>query len=542
MTPERARELLGGLATGILTAEERQTLFEAALHDQTLFNEVADELEFAAFLQSPETRAQLANRIEVAPARGRWWSWRPAVVALSGVLAASTVVFLAVWRRAEPVVDKVAVTAPAPPAESREAPAAPMPKPAEPQSRTQSVTRAATEADEQKQKVAALNRNLAANKPASDEKTAAPETAQRELKDTPLPPPTPAPAQARVAPQAAAPGAIAGFRRAEAPKLAAPAGPPPIIALEGTVHDAAGAAVPNARVDIVNSATNATTHATSDAAGKFAAPALPPGTYNVSAEATGFKKEERSGVNVVANQPAQLDIPLQVGGMAETVTITAAQPIIAQQAFTQQVAILDFANSTPQAQTGQQAADLLTSQLVGGGQVRVIDRGRIQKAQSAAKDSRPPTAKEAAALGRKVGADAVIMGTVQPAAPAARDQDKADANVAITAEVIDTRNARPLAKKIAANGTLASATNQLSRDLQSQLAPSLEGSVMKVDHDVISIAFTTVGASVGTRFNVLRGNRKIGELVLTKVAGQTAEGVFTGAGKPRKSDRVTSFR
>ena len=72
MTPERARELLGGLAAGILTSEERKTLFEAALHDQLLFNEVADELEFAAFLQSPETRGQLANRIEVEPERRRW--------------------------------------------------------------------------------------------------------------------------------------------------------------------------------------------------------------------------------------------------------------------------------------------------------------------------------------------------------------------------------------------------------------------------------------------------------------------------------------
>ena len=73
MTPERARQLLGGLAAGILTPEERQTLLEAALHDQALFNEVADELEIAAFLQSPETRAQLANRIEVEPERRPWW-------------------------------------------------------------------------------------------------------------------------------------------------------------------------------------------------------------------------------------------------------------------------------------------------------------------------------------------------------------------------------------------------------------------------------------------------------------------------------------
>ena len=85
MTPERARELLGGLSTGILTPEERQTLFEAALHDQALFNEVADELEFGAFLQDAGTRAQLANRIEVEPVRRQWWALRPRWLAVVGV-------------------------------------------------------------------------------------------------------------------------------------------------------------------------------------------------------------------------------------------------------------------------------------------------------------------------------------------------------------------------------------------------------------------------------------------------------------------------
>src|SRR5580692_9506010 len=111
MTPERARELLGGLAAGILTDEERQTLFEAALHDQLLFNEVADELEFGAFLQSPETRAQLANRIEVEPERRRWWAMRPAWLALTGVLAASIVLFVAIRPRPREVA-QLSITEP----------------------------------------------------------------------------------------------------------------------------------------------------------------------------------------------------------------------------------------------------------------------------------------------------------------------------------------------------------------------------------------------------------------------------------------------
>jgi hypothetical protein len=97
ITPERARELMGGLAAGILTAEERQQLFEEALHDQVIFNEVADELEFAAFLQSPETRAQLANRIEIPSApRCRWW-FEPQWIAVYGAVAAVAIA-IPVWR------------------------------------------------------------------------------------------------------------------------------------------------------------------------------------------------------------------------------------------------------------------------------------------------------------------------------------------------------------------------------------------------------------------------------------------------------------
>src|SRR4051794_15472124 len=136
MTPERARELLGGLATGVLTDEERNTLFEAALHDQTLFNEVADELEFASFLQSPDTRAQLANRIDVpaetVPEPRRWWSLPPAWLALSGVVAATAILSVVVWHRPAEVRDDTvtepSATVAAPQSKQDEAP----PKPLQP--------------------------------------------------------------------------------------------------------------------------------------------------------------------------------------------------------------------------------------------------------------------------------------------------------------------------------------------------------------------------------------------------------------------------
>ena len=57
--------------------------------DQSLFNKVAEELEFAKYLESAETRAQLANRIEVAeaPSPTRWSPGR--WLALAGLTAAA---------------------------------------------------------------------------------------------------------------------------------------------------------------------------------------------------------------------------------------------------------------------------------------------------------------------------------------------------------------------------------------------------------------------------------------------------------------------
>ena len=51
---------------------------------------------------------------------------------------------------------------------------------------------------------------------------------------------------------------------------------------------------------------------------------MPPGTYKLSIEASGFKKSERTGILLVANDKMTLgDIALEVGQASETVTITA---------------------------------------------------------------------------------------------------------------------------------------------------------------------------------------------------------------------------
>ena len=72
MSREDIRKLLGGYATGTLTAEEQQALFEAALDDQELFDALAKEQSLRDLLGDPAARAQLLAALDDGPLPGRW--------------------------------------------------------------------------------------------------------------------------------------------------------------------------------------------------------------------------------------------------------------------------------------------------------------------------------------------------------------------------------------------------------------------------------------------------------------------------------------
>src|ERR1700759_2491715 len=91
----------------------------------------------------------------------------------------------------------------------------------------------------------------------------------------------------------------------------------------GTVHDPAGAFVPNAAVTITNSNTNTTYPVVTNADGRFLYPQLPVGTYKVSVAAPGFKEAVQEGITVSIGTMSTLDIALQVGQTSQSVTVTA---------------------------------------------------------------------------------------------------------------------------------------------------------------------------------------------------------------------------
>lgn len=96
-------------------------------------------------------------------------------------------------------------------------------------------------------------------------------------------------------------------------------------AITGTVRDEKGAIVPGAQVEIVNSTTGVTERTTtSDGNGNFSVTQLPPGTYKLSITATGFSKTELPDVKVNVTETTTVNVPLKVGQISETVTVTEA--------------------------------------------------------------------------------------------------------------------------------------------------------------------------------------------------------------------------
>ncbi|HEY1679737.1 MAG TPA: TonB-dependent receptor [Candidatus Sulfotelmatobacter sp.] len=93
-------------------------------------------------------------------------------------------------------------------------------------------------------------------------------------------------------------------------------------ALRGTVTDTQGAVVPGATVTLVNTQTNQTMVATSDANGIYQFNALPPAPYELTAQHEGFKKKVLDHVQIIPEQLNALDLQLEVGEVEQSVTVS----------------------------------------------------------------------------------------------------------------------------------------------------------------------------------------------------------------------------
>ena len=101
-------------------------------------------------------------------------------------------------------------------------------------------------------------------------------------------------------------------------------------AILGNVRDSSSAVIVGAEVTATNEATGLTQAAPNDAAG-YALRNLPPGTYTVTVQKSGFKKVSHSGLLLLIDQQLVSDFTLPIGSAGDSVTVTGEAPLLQTQ-------------------------------------------------------------------------------------------------------------------------------------------------------------------------------------------------------------------
>ena len=97
----------------------------------------------------------------------------------------------------------------------------------------------------------------------------------------------------------------------------------------GTVKDSAGAVLPGVNIKLTNTDTGLTRTVTADEVGRYNAPQLPLGAYEIAAELPGFQTALRRGVTLTIGREAVVDFTLQVGSVAQELTVNAEAAMVA---------------------------------------------------------------------------------------------------------------------------------------------------------------------------------------------------------------------
>jgi hypothetical protein len=98
--------------------------------------------------------------------------------------------------------------------------------------------------------------------------------------------------------------------------------------ITGTITDASGAIIANARVALLQTATGLTRSVTTNDKGLYTASALRAGEYQLRVEAPGFQASEQNGITLEADSTRSINVHLNVGTVSETATVTTAAPAL----------------------------------------------------------------------------------------------------------------------------------------------------------------------------------------------------------------------
>ena len=99
-------------------------------------------------------------------------------------------------------------------------------------------------------------------------------------------------------------------------------------AITGYVYDPSGAPVVGATVMVKNVDTGITTTRNTDSTGLYLITNLNPGTYSVTAEATGFRRFVQGNVVLRVDSTMRIDTHLELGELTQEVSVTAAPDML----------------------------------------------------------------------------------------------------------------------------------------------------------------------------------------------------------------------
>lgn len=95
--------------------------------------------------------------------------------------------------------------------------------------------------------------------------------------------------------------------------------------IQGTVADPQGGVIPGAKLTLTNTQTNETQVRTTNGSGVYTFNALPPGRFKLVVEKDGFQSKTLDNVQIIPEQPNSLNVQLEIGAAAQTVTVDASR-------------------------------------------------------------------------------------------------------------------------------------------------------------------------------------------------------------------------
>lgn len=98
--------------------------------------------------------------------------------------------------------------------------------------------------------------------------------------------------------------------------------------LTGRITDPSKALIAAASVAAINDNTNVRYETTTNAAGEYYLPNLPPSPYRIEIEKSGFKKVIRPDVTLHVQDALEINFEMTVGSVSETVTVEAGAPLV----------------------------------------------------------------------------------------------------------------------------------------------------------------------------------------------------------------------